>query len=417
MTPARLLAGALIAGVVVTTTAAAAGAAQPRTPDCEVRVGGHRFRNGGHVAVPANRRATVSVTALEEKPRYRVRLELAGVTSTVGTGRGQEFGWRRQLDVPHYADFGVGTYRLHVITAVDGKPCVVTGLVDITRRAPVTTLAGGAAALAFVIAAITLVVALFRRGGRPLRTRHAVGVDDPLGRFAAVDTPGNYVGWAEVACDLGARTFVTVKPSGEAVRAFMREPKTHVALAGMQARGVRIRAGDDSTVLPRLRWRPRFFVLTPLLAAAGGIALAVYLQQAAVLYLTPVVAALGALGGVVAGVVVANLARLLGTVALNRRLKAAEGGLDVETVEPRYPPIDHLDKLDTFVWTPTHTIPREGDGQPAWSDADRTQAPAATLDPGLAVRVVERKDGLAQVVCSNGWVGWTDADKLHDIDG
>ena len=336
--------------------------------------------------------------------------------STVGTGRGQEFGWRRDIDVPRYADYGVGTYRLRVVTFVNGQPCTVNGKMDITGRAPVTTAAGAGAALAAVLGVVGLVIALSRRGGRPMRTRHGFGVDDPLGEFVAVGSVGDYVGWAEVACDLGARTFVTVKPSAAAVREFMGEPRTHVRLAELGGRGVTVRAGDTGPELPRIRWRPRPFVVAPLLGLLAALGVVVYLQQAAQLYPSPSVVGVTAAIGLVAGLIVANAARFLGVVALNRRLAAAEKGLDEETIEPRYPPLDHLDELDTFVWTPTHTVPDEGDGLPAWDDADRTKDRVATLDPGLQVKVIESRDGLAQVICSNGWVGWTEAEPLEEIE-
>jgi hypothetical protein len=178
---------------------------------------------------------------------------------------------------------------------------------------------------------------------------------------------------------------------------------------------VRIKAGDAAVTLPRITWRPRPFVVAPLFGLLTALGILTYLQQSAVLYPTAATAAITAAVGLLGGLVIANVATLLGAVGLNRRLGAAVKGLDEETVEPRYPPLDHLDELDTFVWTPTHTIPDDGDGLAAWDDADRTKEKVATLDPGLQVRVVEQRDGLAKVVCSNGWVGWTDAQPLEEI--
>jgi hypothetical protein len=413
----RRLAGVVIAGAaLLVMTPRPAAAAQPAPSNCEVRVAGKPFQTGSRISVPAKRRATISVTALEERPRYHVQLELAGVRSTVGTGTGRDFGWRRELDIPKYADFGVGTYRLRVTTFVDGKPCIAIGRISIKGRAPLTTAAGTASAIAAVFGSIGLIAILSRRGGRPLHTRHPFGVEDPLGQFVAVHTPGNYVGWAEVTCDLGSRAFVTTKPSGDSVRAFLSDPNTHARLEEVRARGVRVKAGDREHVLPRIRWRPRVFVVGPLIGMLTALGIVVYLQQASVIYLRVPIPLIAAGIGLGVGLVIANLARLLGAFGLNRRLASAELGLEEEFVEPRYPPIDHLDKLDTYVWTPTHTIPETGDGQPAWEHADRTVDSVATLDPGLPVRVVEQRDGLAQIVCSNGWVGWTDAEPLEQIE-
>lgn len=402
--------------IVAGSTAHASSSAS--SSDCDVRIADHRFVNGSRVHLHSKRAAVIAVTAPTERPRYKVEVDLAGVRSTVGTGRGRDFGWHRALDVRNAATYGVGTYRLHVITYLNGRTCAITGRIDITGRAPVTTAAGAAAAAATVIGALALLTALARRGGRPLRTRHAFVVEDPLGQFVAVDTPGNYVGWAEVTCDVGARTFVTTKTSADEVRDFMRHEATRARLTDIRAKGVRVRPSTDGGPdVPRLRWRPRFYILSPLLGILGGLGAIAYMQQDARIELTQINLAIAAAAGLGAGLIVANLTRLLATMSLNRRLKTAERGIDhVDEVVPRYPPIDHLDELDTFVWTPTHTVPTGGDGQAAWTEPDRTKDKAATLDPGLPVRVVDRRDGLAQVVCSNGWVGWTEAEPLKDID-
>jgi hypothetical protein len=389
--------------------------------DCQVRVAGHRFVDGSRVHLRSNRSALIAVTAADERPRYKVDLELAGVRTTVGTGRGRDFGWRRALDVRTASKYGIGTYRLHIDTTVGGRTCAVAGLIEITGRSAVTTVAGAAATAAALIGAIAVLAILGRRGGRPLRTRHAFVVDDPIGQFIAVDTPGNYVGWIEVACDVGARTFTTTKTTAADVREFLGQLGTRTRLADIKAKGVRVRADlgadHDTDSVPRVRWRPRLYVIAPLLGLVGAIGAIAYMQQAAGLYVAPLDLAIAVTAGIGGGLLVANLSRLLATIGLNRRLKAAERGLDHEEhVEPRYPPIDHLDELDTFVWTPTHTVPDDGGGLPAWAEPDRSADRAATLDPGLPVRVVERRDGLAQVVCSNGWVGWTEAESLREID-
>ena len=400
--------------VLAAPATASAQTSSSQSTDCEVRVAGHRLTPGGHVSVSANRRATIAVAAFDERPRYKVELELAGVRSTVGTGRGRDFGWRRDLNVPSYARYGVGAYKLRVTTRVGGHTCLVVGRLDIKGRAPITTAAGGAAVVAALLGVAGLAASLLRRGGRPLHTRHPFGVDDPLSEFLAVNSIGDYVGFAEVACDVGAQRFVTAKPNADAVREFMMRPDTRVRLTELRSRGLRVRPHPD-VVVPRLRWRPRFVVVAPLLGVLAAVGVIAYLQQAARMYPSSFTVLIAAAAGLVGGAIVGNLSRWLGKVGLNRRLAAAEKGLDVETVEPLYPPLDHLDELDTFVWTPTHAVPDDGNGLPAWEEADRTKDSVATLDPGLQVRVVDRQDGLAKIVCSNGWVGWTDAERLDEI--
>jgi hypothetical protein len=58
----------------------------------------------------------------------------------------------------------------------------------------------------------------------------------------------------------------------------------------------------------------------------------------------------------------------------------------------------------------THVVPTEG--LPAWAGPDGSAAPAANLDPGLDVMLLERRGDWAQVRCSNGWEAWVDARRL-----
>jgi hypothetical protein len=61
-------------------------------------------------------------------------------------------------------------------------------------------------------------------------------------------------------------------------------------------------------------------------------------------------------------------------------------------------------------YTQTHVVPTEG--LPAWTGPDGSTPPAATLDPGLDVMLLERRGEWAQVRCSNGWEAWVDGRRL-----
>jgi hypothetical protein len=58
----------------------------------------------------------------------------------------------------------------------------------------------------------------------------------------------------------------------------------------------------------------------------------------------------------------------------------------------------------------THVVPAEG--LPAWAGPDGSAAPAATLDPGLDVMLLEQRADWAHVRCSNGWEAWVDVRRL-----
>jgi hypothetical protein len=75
------------------------------------------------------------------------------------------------------------------------------------------------------------------------------------------------------------------------------------------------------------------------------------------------------------------------------------------------PPTDAIATVASTAWSPTHHVPAAG--LSAWRDPDPASAPAATLQPGLSVRLVEqRDDGWAHVACSNGWSAWVDGRAL-----
>jgi hypothetical protein len=61
-------------------------------------------------------------------------------------------------------------------------------------------------------------------------------------------------------------------------------------------------------------------------------------------------------------------------------------------------------------YTQTHVVPIEG--LPAWAGPDGSTPPAANLDPGLDVMVLERRADWALVRCSNGWEAWVDGRRL-----
>ena len=58
----------------------------------------------------------------------------------------------------------------------------------------------------------------------------------------------------------------------------------------------------------------------------------------------------------------------------------------------------------------THVVPTEG--MPAWAGPDGSVAPAANLDPGLDVMLIESRGAWAYVRCSNGWEAWVDGRRL-----
>jgi hypothetical protein len=61
-------------------------------------------------------------------------------------------------------------------------------------------------------------------------------------------------------------------------------------------------------------------------------------------------------------------------------------------------------------YRPTHNV--SPDGIPAWAGPDGSGPPAANLDAGLDVMVVESRGAWSHIVCSNGWEAWVDGRRL-----
>jgi hypothetical protein len=61
-------------------------------------------------------------------------------------------------------------------------------------------------------------------------------------------------------------------------------------------------------------------------------------------------------------------------------------------------------------YSQTHVVPTEG--LPAWAGPDGSGPPAANLDPGLDVMLVESRGEWAYIRCSNGWEAWVDGRRL-----
>lgn len=66
-------------------------------------------------------------------------------------------------------------------------------------------------------------------------------------------------------------------------------------------------------------------------------------------------------------------------------------------------------------WSPTHRVP--SGGMRAWDDPDPDAPPAARLEPGVELAVLEKRGEWARVVGENDWTGWVDARRLEETSG
>jgi hypothetical protein len=129
----------------------------------------------------------------------------------------------------------------------------------------------------------------------------------------------------------------------------------------------------------------------------------------------------GLVVGIVVGILVLAALALLLIVYLPRRRRSADRAAEAASAQTQQAPAVEGSLISTQPtaavqpvapaaagsWSPTHRAPEGGIG--CWSAPDLSGPVVATLDPGLEVEVVERRDQWAHVLCSNGWSAWVDA--------
>jgi hypothetical protein len=129
---------ALVAG------AAAAGA--EATGGCTGTINGVDVTNrsssspGDAVDVDADQDITVAATSPGNIEHYKIQLEFAGITWTVGKGDGDGASWSKVVNISDYARYGVGLYRVSGVSTGAGA-CTGSALVKVKGN-PLTTVAG-----------------------------------------------------------------------------------------------------------------------------------------------------------------------------------------------------------------------------------------------------------------------------------
>ena len=205
-----------------------------------------------------------------------------------------------------------------------------------------------------------------------------------------------------------------------------------------------------AAVVRRVRWKPKLTVVGIGGGILGALGLLVVLQQRGLVFPTTTTGIVTVVGGVLFGVAVPSLARLVAVRRINRawRARAAARGpsapaaapvvesraptaVAVDDAPPPPPPPDDeppppppppeagepgQPAEDAVTeWRPTHQVPEAG--MAAWSSPEGDAAPVAQLDPGLEVQVVEVRGDWGHIVCSNGWEAWVHSQELEPFTG
>jgi hypothetical protein len=165
-----------------------------------------------------------------------------------------------------------------------------------------------------------------------------------------------------------------------------------------------------------IAWKPRVSIVGTIGGLMMGLSAVVLLQQYGKLYpdraflIESLVA-----GAVVGGLVVPSLVRLRAVGRINAAVARVRtrrrANVPEAAVPPVAPPVPVAPEAPG--WLPTHAVPAAG--AQAWSQPDPNSQPAATLDAGSQLRLLQTQGDWAQVQAQNGWVGWVDVRALTTL--
>ena len=312
------------------------------------------------------------------------------------------------INVDQYATYGIGLYRVDATaTSISGQSCRVSALVKVVGN-PETTVAGGAATGAEVLALLGIAGAGVRAanpGEAGTGTDTPDSPDDPYDKGGmpkdplTADTPVQAVDRMEAGMSMFGFCLLASLP------AFFLTSAAMVGGAAPGAGPVRLR---------RYHWRPRLSLVGMGSGVVGGLAAVVLLQQTGGLFPSYEILGRALVAGLVAGLLIPSLARMIAVRRANRRVASREleinaavsqraAAAPVAAAPPAVAPPE--------TWVATHRVTYAG--APVRSEPSDAAGQTAELSAGTAVRIVEERGTWARVQSASGAEGWTNASFLE----
>jgi hypothetical protein len=314
------------------------------------------------------------------------------------------------INVDKYATYGVGLYRVDATaTSVTGQSCRVSALVKVDGN-PETTVAGGAATGAEVLALLGLAGAGVR-GANPGEAGTGSGdeADQPLDEGGMPKNPLE-------ADTVGQAIDRTMQASAFGFCALAALPALLLTAAAM-AGGAAPTGGPIR--VQRVHWRPRFSVVGMGSGVVGGLAAVVLLQQTGRLFPSYEILGRALVAGLLAGILIPSLARVIAVRRANRRVAARELALNAAvrrsaagagaTTPPVAAPPPGGAPAPT--WVGTHRVTQAG--APVRSDPSDAAGQTSELAAGTALRIVEERGSWARVQSADGREGWVNTGNLE----
>ncbi len=314
------------------------------------------------------------------------------------------------INVDKYATYGVGLYRVEVTaTSVTGQSCRVNALVKVDGN-PETTVAGGAATGAEVLALLGIAGAGVRAanpGDAGTGTDTPENPDDPWDKGGmpkdplTADTPVQAMDRMEAGMSIFGFCLLASLPA-----LFL----TSAAMVGGAA------PGAGPVRLGRYHWRPRVSIIGMGSGVLGGLAAVVLLQQTGRLFPSYEILGRALVAGLVAGILIPSLTRVVAVRRANRRVAAREAAINAAlrrqaaAQESAAPPAAPAPPPPP-AWVATHRV---GAGAaPLRSEPSGAAGQTSELSPGTAVRIVEERDTWVHVQTAGGADGWVEGAHLE----
>ncbi len=174
--------------------------------------------------------------------------------------------------------------------------------------------------------------------------------------------------------------------------------------------------GAGPVRLRRYHWRPRVSIVGMASGVVGGLAAVVLLQQTGRLFPSYEILGRALVAGLLAGIVIPSLTRVIAVRRANRRVAAREAAINAalrrqaEALAAATAPASSGPAATPAPWVATHRV---ATAAPLRSDPSEAAGQTTELGAGTAVRILEERGTWARVQSANGADGWVEGAHLE----
>jgi hypothetical protein len=277
------------------------------------------------IRVSEHSQVAVAMTADSTISNYTVDMAFSFKGWQVASGTSTSNSWSNGVNVDSYSRYGIGLYRVSSVSSGPAGVCTAAAMIRVEGAPIPGTVAGDAAAAAGALGLLGLAGGAIRAARGPK--------EEVIGLAAMSGGPSRPVGEM-------VRPTVTLSQLQDNQDRYEEEERAnspcHIffTMAFLMTIGAMVTGGGGTPVVARqpratarMRWHPVFSwvsVISGVLAALGGLVL---LQQYSILFPSTTVVSVGLGLGVLAGLLVPSLMRLIRVAKWNRGAAAIDAAI------------------------------------------------------------------------------------------